>query len=134
MALATSISEYLLDTNVLSEWVKPEPNPGVVRWLANGDEDRVYLSVASLAEIRHGIELMPLSKRRVRLSEWLVDDLTARFEERVLDIDRGVAETWGILMARARRAGRSSQYDGRLLRGHRGTSPPGAGHPKYEGL
>lgn len=50
---------FLLDTNVISEWVKPQPNPNVVTWLAEVDEDRVFLSVASFAEIRHGIEMMP---------------------------------------------------------------------------
>jgi hypothetical protein len=47
---------FLLDTNVVSEWVKPVPNPQVVRWLNEVDEDQVFLSVASLAEIRRGID------------------------------------------------------------------------------
>ena len=41
---------FLLDTNVISEWVKPAPNPNVTRWLDEVDEDQVFLSVASLAE------------------------------------------------------------------------------------
>ena len=44
---------FLLDTNVVSEWAKPRPDPGVVTWLAEADEDRLFLSVATLAEIRH---------------------------------------------------------------------------------
>src|SRR3546814_656328 len=48
---------FLLDTNVVSEWVKPQPNAGVIAWLAEVDEDRVFLSVVTLAEIRHGIEI-----------------------------------------------------------------------------
>ena len=43
---------FLLDTNVVSEWVKPRPDPGVVAWLAETDEDLVFLSVVTLAELR----------------------------------------------------------------------------------
>jgi predicted nucleic acid-binding protein len=45
---------FLLDTNVVSEWTKPRPNAGVIDWLANADEDSVYLSVVTLVELRHG--------------------------------------------------------------------------------
>jgi predicted nucleic acid-binding protein len=96
---------FLLDTNVVSEWVKPLPNPQVVRWLSEVDEDQVFLSVASLAEIRRGIELMDPGKRRDRLTDWLTRELPARFERRVLDIDSRVAETWGVVMARGHKAG-----------------------------
>jgi hypothetical protein len=45
---------FPLDTNVISEWVKPQPNPRVVAWLKEVDEEQVFLSVGSLAEIRRG--------------------------------------------------------------------------------
>jgi len=96
---------FLLDTNVISEWVKPQPNPNVVTWLAEVDEDRVFLSVASFAEIRHGIEMMPAGRRRERLRSWLADELSERFEGRILDIDRRVAEMWGLVMAHGQKAG-----------------------------
>ena len=59
---------FLLDTNVISEWAKPQPDPLVVAWLKEIPEDRVFLSVASLAEIRRGVELMPSGQRRDRLA------------------------------------------------------------------
>ncbi|MEO6191664.1 MAG: PIN domain-containing protein [Thermoanaerobaculia bacterium] len=62
---------FLLDTNVISEWVKPAPDPHVAQWLSKVDEDQVFLSVASLAEIRRGVELMDPGKRRARLMDWL---------------------------------------------------------------
>ena len=96
---------YLLDTNVISEAVKPRPDPRVVEWLAAVDEDRVFLSVISLAEIRRGIELMAVGQRRDRLETWLTEDLPTRFEGRILSIDHGAADAWGVFMARARRAG-----------------------------
>ena len=45
---------WLIDTNIVSEWVKPRPDAGIVSWLDEVDEDRVFLSVVSLAEIRFG--------------------------------------------------------------------------------
>lgn len=96
---------FLLDTNVISEWVKPQPNLNVVAWLAEVDEDRVHMSVVTLAEIRHGIEMMPLGRRRERLMSWLTDELPARFEGRILAVDQRIAETWGIMMARSQKAG-----------------------------
>ena len=46
---------FLLDTNVASEWTKPHPNPGVVEWLETVNEDDVFLSVVTFAELRHGL-------------------------------------------------------------------------------
>ena len=96
---------FLLDTNVVSEWVKPQPHSGVVAWLAEVDEDRVFMSAASFAEIRYGIERMPGGRRRERLAAWLADELPTRFEGRVLGIDRRIAEAWGVVMARGQRSG-----------------------------
>lgn len=96
---------FLLDTNVVAEWVKPMPAPTVVAWLANVDEDRVFLSVASIAEISRGVEALPAGRRRDRLATWLAEELPARFERRVLDIDRRVAHAWSAVMARSREAG-----------------------------
>ncbi|MBV9727571.1 MAG: PIN domain-containing protein, partial [Gammaproteobacteria bacterium] len=66
---------FLLDTNVVSEWTKPRPNSGVITWLEQADEDRVFLSVATLAELRHGIERLSAGARRKQLDGWLRDEL-----------------------------------------------------------
>jgi predicted nucleic acid-binding protein len=95
----------LLDTKVVSEWTKPQPNPHVVTWLAEVDEDRAFLSVATLAEIRRGVERLQKGRRRDRLARWLSDDLPVRFEDRILPIDRGVAEAGGVVVARGEKAG-----------------------------
>ncbi|MDP3718722.1 MAG: type II toxin-antitoxin system VapC family toxin [Acidobacteriota bacterium] len=97
---------YLLDTNIVSEWVRPRPEPKVVNWLADIDEDRVFLSVVTLAELRHGVERLPASRRRTRLDEWLRHDLPARFEGRVLPIDETIAAAWGAIVARREAKGR----------------------------
>jgi len=96
---------FLLDTNVVSEWVKPAPNLNVARWLSEVDEDQVFLSVASLAEIRRGVELMDPGRRRDRLADWLTGELPTRFAGRILDIDGRIAASWGVVMARGHKAG-----------------------------
>jgi len=55
---------FLLDTTVVSKWMKPLPDPSVIRWLAEVDEDRVYLSVMTLADLRYGTERLPAGARR----------------------------------------------------------------------
>ncbi len=96
---------FLLDTNVMSEWVRPQPDRNVISWLAEVDEDRVFISVISFAEIRRGVEILPAGRRRERLATWLAEELPLRFEERIIDIDPQVAETWGVVMARGQKIG-----------------------------
>jgi predicted nucleic acid-binding protein len=96
---------YLLDTNVVSEWAKLRPDAKVVRWLAETDEDRVCLSVITFAEVSQGIEKMAAGQRRDALRSWLGDDLAIRFEGRILAVDLAVARARGALMARSARIG-----------------------------
>ena len=96
---------FLLDTNVVSEWVKPQPNPGVIAWLADADEDRIFLSVVTLTELRYGVERMASGSRKRKLDQWLGEELPLRFEGRILDIDPAVANTWGKLVARSEAIG-----------------------------
>ena len=97
---------FLLDTNVISELVKARPNHGVVAWLAGVDEDQVFISVVTLAELHYGIEPMATGRRRNQLRQWLLEDLPLRFEGRVLSIDHSIADTWGKVVARSEAAGR----------------------------
>jgi toxin FitB len=98
---------FVLDTNVVSEWVKPRPDIGVVAGLAEVDEDRVFVSVITLVELRHGIERMPIGARRRRLDVWLTEQVPSRFEGRVLPID-AAPNAWGRVMARGQAYGRST--------------------------
>ncbi len=97
---------FLLDTNVVSESMKPRPNPGVITWLANVNEDSVYISVVTLTELRYGIERLAPGTRRRRLDDWLQQDLPLRFEGRIAPIDAIVADACGRLVARSEAAGR----------------------------
>jgi predicted nucleic acid-binding protein len=97
---------YLLDTNVLSEGMKPRPNAGVVRWLNEADEDDVFISVVTYAEIHYGALSLPRGARRRGLETWLVDDLMVRFEGRAILVNTAVAYEWGVVSAQCRSAGR----------------------------
>jgi len=89
------VSGFLLDTNVVSELVKPKPNPNVTRWTHSTDENLLYLSVLTLGEIRKGIASLPDAARRVKLEAWLAGDLVLRFSGRILPIDQAIADRWG---------------------------------------
>ena len=97
---------FLLDTNVVSESTKPRPNPGLVAWLAQVDEDSVFLSVITLTELRYGVERLAPGRKRKQLDRWLQEDLRERFEGRILPIDAQVADACGKLVARAEALGR----------------------------
>lgn len=99
------MSGYLLDTNCISEVLRPNPEPRVLSWLEGTDERLLHLSVLTLGEIRKGVASLPQSKRRRRLESWLELELQARFSGRVLPIDAGIADRWGILTADARKKG-----------------------------
>jgi predicted nucleic acid-binding protein len=97
---------FLLDTDAVSEWVKPRPNPGIIGWMESADEDRIFLSVVSLAELRYGVERIAAGRRRSRLEQWLQHELPLRFEGRILPVDTNVAEAWGRTVSRSEAAGR----------------------------
>lgn len=98
---------FLLDTNVVSEWVKPQPHRGVNAWLVEVDEDAVFLSVVTLAELRRGVERLPGGRRKERLEVWLRHELPLRFTGRLLGIDDEIADVWGRLVARSEASGRA---------------------------
>jgi predicted nucleic acid-binding protein len=100
---------FLLDTNVVSEWTRLRPNAGVMSWLSECDEDHVFLSVVTIAELRHGIERLSAGRRRSRLDAWLGDELLPRFEGRILSVEPGVADLWGRVVARREALGRPIQ-------------------------
>ena len=105
---------FLLDTNAVSEWVKPQPNPGLIAWMEATDEDRVYLSVITLVELRYGVDRLPASKKQ-RLDDWSENELPFRFEARILDIDSKIAHACGRMIARREAIGRPLEVMDALL-------------------
>ena len=101
------MSGFLLDTNVLSEFNRRgEPDRRVQQWLEAADPDSLYVSVLTVGEIRFGVELLPPSKRRTQLEQWLDRELPEWFEGRILPVDQSIADRWGLLRAQAQMKGR----------------------------
>ena len=98
---------FLLDTNVLSEFARPDntPDQRVKHWLEAADPDSLYASVLTFGEIRRGIEKLPPGTRRTHLENWLAKDLHEWFDNRLLVIDEAIANRWGVLATAAQRKG-----------------------------
>lgn len=101
------MSGFLLDTNVISEFARPDnkPDPRVRQWLEAAKPDDLYASVLTFGEVRRGIEKLGPGTRRTYLETWLEKDLHDWFENRLLVIDESIANRWGILAADAQRKG-----------------------------
>jgi len=97
--------KYLLDTCLISELVKKEPNPAVVSWLDEEDEQKLFLSVLNLGELQKGISKLPDGAKKDELQAWVALDLVERFAGRILDIDLETALSWGRLQGEAEQSG-----------------------------
>ncbi len=90
---------YLIDTNVLSELRRRDPNHGVIEWFEQRPASTLYLSVLTLGEIRKGIDLLVNDDRQLKLLDWLEVELPQFFSGRILSVDAYVADRWGRLTA-----------------------------------
>jgi predicted nucleic acid-binding protein len=96
---------YLLDTCVISELIKPKPNSKVIKWLRSCRDESLFLSSLTLGEIQKGISRLPNSRKKIKFQNWLDSELIQRFDERVLGIDFKVAQKWGEIQASSEIAG-----------------------------
>ena len=106
------MTDWLLDTNIISELRRPRPEAKVVCFVANQPLDRLFISVVTLAEIRYGIEVVNDPARRSDLGDWLTNKLRPLFEHRILHIDEDVIFKWRLLVEEGRKSGHTySQPD-----------------------
>jgi len=96
---------YLLDTCLISELIKPRADRRVVAWLGSVPEDRLYLSVLTLGELQKGIVKLGDGVRARRLRKWLDVDVRGRFADRMLVADEEVLLCWGDIAGEAERRG-----------------------------
>ena len=96
---------YLIDTNFISETMKPRPDPSVDRWIFTKTQSELYLSVVTIAEVRRGIQNMDLGDRKRRLEFWLSGDLPSYFANHILNIDFSIADQCGRLLDQSKRHG-----------------------------
>jgi predicted nucleic acid-binding protein len=107
---------YLIDTNVLSEPSKPDPNREVIDWGEAQPRDSVAVSVISLGEVRFGIDLMHHGAQRAKLERWLKVSVLDYFHGRMLSVTKRVALKWAQLAAAEQKRGRRLPIaDGLLL-------------------
>jgi predicted nucleic acid-binding protein len=95
----------LLDTNVVSEAMKPKPNPAVRNWLDEQAAETLYLSSVTVAELMFGIGALPRGKRKDKLAATL-DGVLELFTTRVLPFDTEAARRYADLAVKARAAGK----------------------------
>lgn len=101
------MTRYLLDTNIISNAVKPSPAAALTEWMAGQADDSLFVASMTVAEIERGILLLPHGRKRTMLEEWLSgpSGLLTLFDGRIRPFDGRAGLIWARLMAEGRRAG-----------------------------
>ena len=102
--------KYLLDTNIISEFISKKPNQKVLEYVNSIDENDIYLSVITIGEIRFGIQKLNKehqSKKIEILLKWLNNDLVQRFQDRIVEIDKEIMLKWGEINGELQKMGRT---------------------------
>ncbi|MCK1699924.1 PIN domain-containing protein [Bradyrhizobium sp. 146] len=102
------MTRYLLDTNIISNVVNPQPSESLLAWMVAQHDEHLFITSLTLAEIRRGILEKPNGKRRAALDAWFSgpEGPQALFAGRILPFDEKAGLIWAGLMAEARAAGR----------------------------
>jgi toxin FitB len=101
------MKKYLLDTNVISEIVRPSPDANVIAWLEEQKENTLFISSVTLGELAKGIAALEDGKKKDRLLHWLKTAVTNRFSGRILPFDDQAALLWGEWNGAGARRGRA---------------------------
>jgi toxin FitB len=104
------LTGYLLDTNVVSELKRANPNRKVVAFVAEQSLARLYLSIVTIAEIRFGVELISNAARRSDLTLWLDHQLRPMFEGRILPVGEDILLRWRIVIEEGRKRGHTFSH------------------------
>jgi predicted nucleic acid-binding protein len=95
--------KYLLDTNIVSQWPKAQPNPSVMTWLTQVPAYDMRISAITIQEIRLGTESMDPGRKRRNLEGWLEREILIGFADRILPVDAAIADECGRLVVTARK-------------------------------
>lgn len=95
----------ILDTNVVSEPLKPLPEPNVLDWLNAQNPETLYLTTVTLAKLLAGVEVMPAGRRRKELHQALTAQVLPLFDGRILSFDEPAAQVFAQINASAQAAG-----------------------------
>lgn len=99
---------YLLDTNVISETIKPRPTEALVSWLRSQVTKDLFLASITVGELVRGVRRVREAARRRKYEKWIEEELVSQFDGRILPFDTAAASTWGQLMGDGDRKGRPS--------------------------
>jgi predicted nucleic acid-binding protein len=102
----------VLDTNVLSETLRPSPSDVVLRWLASQEPTSVFITTITQAEVLYGVEVLAAGKRRMRLLAAIENLFASEFQGRILSFDEDSARVFPKIVAHREAIGRPiSQFD-----------------------
>ena len=90
------MSGFLLDTNIPSELMRSRPESRVEVWIQAQPEEILFLSVVTIGQLRRGFALLPLSKRRAELEDWMETVLLRKFRGRILPLTHSIADLWAL--------------------------------------
>jgi predicted nucleic acid-binding protein len=115
------VTRYLLDTNILSNIVKPQPSPSLLDWWGRQDDDSLFIASLTVAEIRRGILELPRGKKRQNLDIWFAGPQgpQALFAGRILPFDDKAGLIWAQLMVDGKAAGRPRSLSDLTPREHK---------------
>ena len=97
---------FLIDTNVISETLKPRPSDRVITWLSGQRSNDLFLASMSLGELVRGAHRVKDKAKGERFKRWIERDLAAQFQGRILPFDQEAAVIWGAIMGDGDRTGR----------------------------
>ena len=102
------MTRYLLDTNIISNVIKPNPSASLVAWMAERADEDLFIASLTVAEIRRGVLEKPAGKKRDQLESWFSgpEGPQTLFSGRVLPFDEKAGLVWARLMAEGRTKGR----------------------------
>jgi len=102
------VTRYLLDTNIISNVVKPQPSESLLAWMSTQRDEDLFIASLTVAEIRRGILEKPRGKKRDALDKWFSgsEGPQALFAGRILSFDDKAGLIWARLMAEGKAAGR----------------------------
>jgi len=108
--------QHLLDTCFIADLVQTVIPAGLEAWSRANNAEECGISVVSIGEIRHGINILPHGRRRSELEAWIERDVVQRFADRTIDVTVEIAEAWAALAAQAHLSHRHlSMPDGLIL-------------------
>ena len=105
----------VIDTNVISEVMKPSPSLAVLEWLNQQNSNSLFVSTITLGEIEYGLRILPTGKRRYELKEQFEQFMLQAFRQRILVFDEAAARSYGEVMGHRKELGRPmSVPDGQI--------------------